>query len=394
LESGSLRKQEDGPMPWKESTSMSQRHEFVMLANAADTNVSSLCARFGISRKTGYKWRSRFQAGNIQDLADQSRRPHHSPWRTAANIEAHVLALRDEHPAWGGRKLRARLLALGYANVPAASTITGILHRHQRITSEESVRHQSFQRFEHPEPNDLWQMDFKGDFATAAGRCHPLTVLDDHSRFALELRACANERTETVQNALTTVFRRYGLPWRMTMDNGFPWGVYLGGRCRWTRFTVWLLRLGVRVSHSRPFHPQTQGKDERFHRTLKVELLRDYAWRDLHQCQLRFEQWRDQYNCQRPHEALQMQVPAARYRMSVRPFPEHLPAVEYPSDSIVRRVQKNGLIYWRHQGYFVGEAFHGLDVALRPTTKDGSYEVFFCQQHVATLDLKQPSVRR
>lgn len=380
-------------MPWKESTCMSQRQEFVMLANAADTNVSSLCARFGISRKTGYKWRSRFQVGNIQALADQSRCPHHSPRRTAASIEEHVLALRDEHPAWGGRKLRARLLALGYSNVPAASTITAILHRHQRIAPEESLRHQSFQRFEHPEPNDLWQMDFKGYFATAAGRCHPLTVLDDHSRFALELRACADERTHTVQNALTGVFRRYGLPWRMTMDNGFPWGVYLGGRCRWTRFTVWLLRLGVRVSHSRPFHPQTQGKDERFHRTLKVELLRDYAWRDLHECQKRFEYWRDQYNCQRPHEALQMQVPAARYRLSDRPFPEHLPAVEYPADSIVRRVQKNGLIYWHHKGYFVGEAFQGLDVALLPTTTDGSYEVYFWHQQVAKLDLKEPPVQ-
>lgn len=377
-------------MPWKESTCMSQRQEFVMLANAADANVSSLCARFGISRKTGYKWRSRFQVGNIQDLADQSRRPHHSPRRTAANIEEQVLALRDEHPAWGGRKLRARLLALGYSNVPAASTITAILQRHQRIAAEESVRHQSFQRFEHPEPNDLWQMDFKGHFSTAAGRCHPLTVLDDHSRFALELRACADERTPTVQNALTGVFRRYGLPWRMTMDNGFPWGVYLGGRCRWTRFTVWLLRLGVRVSHSRPFHPQTQGKDERFHRTLKVELLRDYAWRDLHECQKRFEHWRDQYNCQRPHEALQMQVPATRYRMSVRPFPEHLPAVEYPADSIIRRVQKNGQIFWHHKGYFVGEAFQGLDVALRPATTDGSYEVYFWHQQVAKLDLKEP----
>lgn len=380
-------------MPWKESTCMSQRQEFVMLANAADTNVSSLCARFGISRKTGYKWRSRFQVGNIQDLADQSRRPHHSPRRTAANIEEQVLALRDEHPAWGGRKLRARLLALGYSNVPAASTITAILQRHQRIAAAESVRHQSFHRFEHPEPNDLWQMDFKGHFTTAAGRCHPLTVLDDHSRFALELRACADERTPTVQNALTGVFRRYGLPWRMTMDNGFPWGVYLGGRCRWTRFTVWLLRLGVRVSHSRPFHPQTQGKDERFHRTLKVELLRDYAWRDLHECQKRFEHWRDQYNCQRPHEALQMQVPATRYRMSVRPFPEHLPAVEYPADSIIRRVQKNGQIFWHHKGYFVGEAFQGLDVALRPTTTDGSYEVYFWHQQVAKLDLKEPPLQ-
>jgi transposase InsO family protein len=266
-----------------------------------------------------------------------------------------------------------------------------MLHRHQQIAPEASAQHQSFRRFEHPEPNDLWQMDFKGHFTTAAGRCHPLTVLDDHSRFALELRACADEGYQTVQNALTTVFRRYGLPWRMTMDNGHPWGVYLEGRCRWTRLTVWLLRLGVRVSHSRPFHPQTQGKDERFHRTLKVELLRDYAWRDLHECQVRFADWRDQYNCQRPHESLQMQVPAARYRVSIRPFPELLPAVEYPSDSLVRRVQKNGVIYLQNRILFVGEAFQGLDVALRPTTTNGLFEVYFCHQQVTTLDLNMPS---
>lgn len=379
-------------MPWKESTCMTQRREFVLLANVPDVNLTQLCNGFGISRKTGYKWRSRFQVGDAQALADQSRRPHRSPRRTLPRVEEQVLALRAEHPAWGGRKLRARLLTLGYSNVPAASTITAILHRYQQIAPEASQHHQSFRRFEHPQPNDLWQMDFKGYFATAAGRCHPLTVLDDHSRFALELRACANESHETVQNALTTVFRRYGLPWCMTMDNGHPWGVYLEGRCRWTRFTVWLLRLGVRVSHSRPFHPQTQGKDERFHRTLKVELLRDYAWRDLHQCQERFEHWRDQYNCQRPHEALQMQVPASRYRVSIRPFPESLPSIEYPADLLVRRVQKNGVIYLRPRIFFVGEAFQGLDVALRPTTTDGFYEVYFCHQHVTTLDLRKPSV--
>ena len=377
-------------MPWKESSRMSQRQEFVMLANTPDANVSRLCARFGISRKTGYKWRSRFQVGNIPALADQSRRPHHSPARSLPEIEEQVLALRHKHPAWGGRKLRARLQALGYSSVPAASTITAILHRHQQITPEESLRHQRCQRFEHPEPNDLWQMDFKGDFATATQRCYPLTVIDDHSRFALTLEACANEKTETVQKALTMAFRRYGLPWRMTMDNGFPWGVYVGGRCRWTRFTVWLLRLGVRVSHSRPFHPQTQGKDERFHRTLKVELLRNHAWRDLHECQQRFDYWRDQYNCERPHEALKMQVPAARYRVSPRPFPEQLPAVEYPADSIVRRVQQNGVIYLRNQGYFIGEAFYGFHLALRPTIKDGSFNVYFCQQQVATIDLNEP----
>jgi transposase InsO family protein len=373
---------------------MSQRHEFVLLASAPQANVSQLCRRFQISRKTGYKWLSRFHSGGSHALSDQSRRPHHSPRSTSASVEQIVLALRAEHPAWGARKLRARLQALGHRGLPCASTLTGILHRHHQIAPEQTRAHKPFHRFEHPHPNDLWQMDFKGDFLTAKGRCYPLTVLDDHSRFALTLRACASQHGAGVQEALTATFRCYGLPWRMTMDNGFPWGVFVRGRCCWTQLTVWLLRLGVRVSHSRPHHPQTQGKDERFHRTLKLELLRDYAWRDLTECQANFDHWRNLYNCERPHEALQMQVPASRYRTSMRPWPAQLPAVEYPADHLVRRVQKSGVISWHQRSYFIGEAFRGLDVGIRPTTTDGLYEVYFCHQQVSTLDLREPAEQR
>lgn len=377
-------------MPWKESTCMSERHEFVHLASAAGANFSLLCRRFGISRKTGYKWLRRYLSDGHQALSELSRRPHHSPHRTQVCIEEQVLALRGEHPSWGGRKLRARLQALGKKYVPASSTITMILRRHDKIAPEESARHHCFRRFEHPCPNDLWQMDFKGDFMTGKGRCYPLTVLDDHSRFALGLRACPSQHGAGVKETLTHIFRRYGLPWRMTMDNGFPWGVYLGGRCRWTQLTIWLTHLGVRVSHSRPFHPQTQGKDERFHRTLKLEVLRDYAWRDLSHCQASFDIWRETYNCERPHEALEMAVPASRYQESVRPFPEQLPVLEYPDDHLVRRVQKSGVITLCQRPYFIGEALRGLDVGLRPTTTDGLFEVYFCHQQITKVDLRRP----
>src|ERR1041385_4671957 len=166
-------------MPWKESTTMSQRHEFVLLASTPDANFSQLCRRFQISRKTGYKWRRRFLERGPQALADLSRRPSRSPHRTQESIEEQVLALRSQHPRWGGRKLRARLQAPGHDDLPAVSTMTALLHRHQQIRPEESARHHSFHRFEHADPNDLWQMDFKGDFMTARGRCYPLTVLDD-----------------------------------------------------------------------------------------------------------------------------------------------------------------------------------------------------------------------
>jgi len=376
-------------MPWKVSSQMSERHEFVLLATQSEANLRQLCRQFGISPTTAYKWRERFLAGGAASLQEQSRCPHHSPFKSSPAVEQAVVDLRRLHPAWGGRKLRARLLALGHNQVPSPSTITSILHRHHLLDPAEAQHHRAFGRFEHPRPNDLWQMDFKGDFPTGAGRCHALTVLDDHSRFSLGLMACANEREATTRAALTKVFGRYGLPWKMTMDNGAPWASQHGRQSRYTEFTVWLLRLGIHVSHSRPYHPQTQGKDERFHRTLKLELLRDYKWRDLQECQEGFDRWRTSYNCERPHEALQMQVPASRYRPSVRPLPEQLPAIEYATTDIVRKVGERGQIRYKQRKYFVGGAFRGLHVALRPTTTDALFEVYFCQQRIGALDLRE-----
>lgn len=173
-------------------------------------------------------------------------------------MEAAVLRVREAHPAWGGRKIRARLQTQDWATVPAASTITAILHRHGKIDPAESLKHRAWQRFEAQAPNDLWQMDFKGHFATAQGRCHPLTVLDDHSRYALGLEACADERTATVKERLTRIFRRYGLPRKMLMDNGSPWGA--DWEHPYTPLTVWLLRLGLGVTHSPRTIPRPWAK--------------------------------------------------------------------------------------------------------------------------------------
>jgi transposase InsO family protein len=375
-------------MPWKVSSTMSQRQEFVMLASVENANIRQLCRRFGISPTTGYKWLGRYQAKGVAGLRDQSRRPLHSPTRTCAELEQKVVQLRGQHPAWGGRKLQARLQALKEPEVPSPSTITAILHRHQLITPEASAQHKPYRRFEHPHPNDLWQMDFKGDFALAYGRCYPLTVLDDHSRFALGLVACGNQTTTTVQTALTEIFRRYGMPYRMSMDNGFPWVAFTNQKRCWTQLTVWFLRLGIRLSFARPHHPQTNGKDERFHRTLKVELLRDHAWRSLDKCQPDFDAWRQIYNCERPHEALGLAVPASRYQTSPRTFPEQLPPIAYPVGTIVRKVERHGIITFHDRGYFVSEAFRGLHVALHPTTTDGIFEVYFLHQKIASLDTR------
>jgi transposase InsO family protein len=375
-------------MPWKVSSAVSQRHEFVLLASQPEANIRHLCRQFGISPTTAYKWRERFLSDGAPALHEQSRRPHHSPLKTPLALERTVLELRQQHPAWGGRKLRARLLSLGHQSVPSPSTITAILHRHQLIDPREAQRHRPCTRFQHAHPNDLWQMDFKGDFALNGGRCYPLTVLDDHSRFSLAVAACPDQTTETTRRALTTTFRRYGLPWRMTMDNGRPWAVYRGGRSCYTEFSVWLIRLGIGVSHSRPHHPQTQGKDERFHRTMGVELLRDQLWPSYEACQEAFDQWRETYNLIRPHEALGLVVPASRYEVSERPFPESLPAIEYGAGEVVRKVGERGQVKYQQRKFFVGAAFGGLAVALRQTATDGLMEVYFCQQRIGTIDLR------
>ena len=315
---------------------------------------------------------------------DLSRRPQHSPRQSALPIEQAVVQLRGQHPAWGARKLRYRLLALGLEGVPATSTVHAILKRHELIDPAEAARHRPWQRFEHDAPNRLWQMDFKGHFATETARCHPLTVLDDHSRFALGLQACLDEKTTTVKDRLSGIFRLYGLPERMTMDNGSPWG----GQHEhgFTPLTAWLIRLGVRVSHSRPYHPQTQGKDERFHKTLNLELLRRYTFRDIDHAQSHFDTWRSLYNLERPHESLAMQVPASRYRPSTRAFPEALTPIEYDSKDLVRKVQNGGEIWFRGNPYKVGNAFVGHPVALRPAHPDGTLNVFFCHQKIAQIN--------
>jgi len=376
-------------MPWSEVSVMDLRLEFVMLARQEGTNMADLCRRFGISRKTGYKWLAR-ATGEAAALRDRPRRPRHSPRRTPAAMETAVLAVRSQHPCWGGRKIARRLTDLGETAVPAPSTVTAILRRHG-VALGGGATTGPFQRFERSRPNELWQMDFKGHFALASGRCHPLTVLDDCARFNLCLAACGNEQGGTVRGHLTATFRRYGLPEWLIADNGGPWGD--GPNTPYTPLGVWLLRLGIGLSHSRPYHPQTLGKDERFHRTLKAELLGGPPFEDLAHCQQAFDRWRRVYNCERPHQALDMAVPAARYRPSPRPFPETLPPIEYAPEHQVRRVQQRGWISFKGTEFRLPKAFAGYPVGLMPTPVDGVWHVIFASQHIAKLDLRNGTAK-
>jgi hypothetical protein len=262
--------------------------------------------------------------------------------------------------------------------------VTEILRRHGRLEERAGEHPGPWRRFERAAPNELWQMDFKGHFAVGRGRCHPLTVLDDHSRYALEIGALADEQDLSVRARLAATFRLHGLPLAILADNGSPWGD--AGDQPWTALGVWLMRLGVRLTHGRPYHPQTQGKDERFHRSLKAEVLDGVSFADLAACQRAFDVWRRRYNYERPHEALGMGVPIERFRVSPRPYPQSLPPIEYGPGDVVRKVDADGWISFKNRPWRVGRPFVGMPVALRPTRRDGLFALRFCAQVIGQLD--------
>lgn len=378
-------------MPWGSYSTMSLRKEFVVLASQKSVNLAELCRRFGISRKTGYKWLGRFGTEGVDGLEDRSRRPLSAAPRLVSSVEETITGLRAEHPAWGARKLRKLLENTGISPLPARSTITEVLRRNGLLDGKAVDRQggKAWQRFEHPAPNCLWQMDFKGTVATLSGKCEPLTVLDDYSRYAVCLRAFADQKTETVTAALTDAFRMYGLPDSINVDNGSPWGD--GPGSPYTRLVVWLIRLGIRVSHSRPYHPQTNGKDERFHRTLKAEVLAGRQWPGLAELQSAFDIWRRVYNLERPHEALGLDVPMSRYRPSLRPFPERLPDIEYPN-AYTCYIRDKGAFKFMGRSFKVAKSFKGYPIGVMPTTTDGVFNVFFCNQRISKIDLRDSNV--
>ncbi len=377
------------PVAWTPKDLMDVKREFVELALQEGANRRELCRRFGIGAKAAYALLGRFaQEGEAAFIA-RSRRPLASPLRTPASMEAALLELRRAHPAWGGRKLARRLVELGHQGVPSPATVTAIVHRHGLITPRATVAAQHWQRFEHDVPNSLWQIDFKGYFETAGGKCHPLTLLDDHSRFNLVLAACARPDTPSVRAHLTEVFERDGLPLRINADNGGPWGSPSQAAHGLSELSVWLIRQGIEVSHSAPYHPQTNGKIERFHRSLKAEVLAGRHFADLAQAQNAFEHWRGVYNCQRPHQALDMRTPVERYRSSPRAYAGQLAAIEYSPDDTVCLVGWNGAVTFEGIKLRVSTALHRLPIAFRADPLvDGCFDAFFCHHRFMRLDMK------
>lgn len=385
-------------MGWNTRDIMEARRDFIRDLESGVLTMSEVCRRHGISRKTGYKWKLRQVDGGDGSLGDRSRKPHRSPQRSGEDLEGAVLEIRKAHPVWGGRKIRKVLGNEGMAgeDLPAPSTVTNILRRHGMLGGGTRMGTADVIRFERETPNDLWQMDFKGYFATGrTGRCYPLTVLDDASRYNLVLEACRGETRAIVQPILEKTFRHYGLPRQILCDHGNPWGKGPGAdgsRGGTPGLEVWLLRLGVELIHGRVRHPQTQGKEERFHRTLKAEVLDQRTeWRDHGICQKGFDSWREIYNHKRPHEALGDEVPASKYRLSARSFPRELPTAgsyELEGDD-VRMTRSKGEITFRNRTYYIGQGFVGEPVYLRQES-DGRYGVYYCWKRIGEVDLTQP----
>jgi transposase InsO family protein len=373
-------------MPWKEQDYMSLKREFVTQVLKGNLEITELCYRYQISRKTGYKWLKRYQEQGFEGLKEKSRRPQNSPNKTKEEMVQEIIRLREKHPVWGGRKIKAVLERKGMLAIPMASAISKILKKHGYIDALKSQQSKKPIRFEHEAPNHLWQMDFKGDFEYEKGRCYPLTILDDHSRFAINLQACTNQKRITVQEYITEVFKRFGLPQRINVDNGNPWGS-LFACARYTCFSVWLIKVGVKISYSRPGHPQTNGKEERFHRTLKDEVIKPSYFKDLLHIQSVFDEWREIYNYERPHEGIGMKVPAERYQPSYRAYQGETFNNEYAADYQKKIVDCRGRIHVENRQIFIGVPFAKEHIGIRGTDQKEVIEIYFLHQKLGKIDL-------
>jgi transposase InsO family protein len=368
----------------KEKTMEEKRAEFVRRVTNGEKSKSALCREYGISRPCGDLWLARAAAG--EPFHNRSRAPHNSPQRLPDETVALILAERAAHPAMGARKIAKRLEMIGHHRSPAYSTINEILHQHHLITPEASAATTPYARFEKPWPNILWQMDFKGHFLLTEGmRSHPLTILDDHSRYCLCLDSKEDEQRTGVCASLEKVFLEHGLPHTLLCDNGTPWGN--SQTMGYTKIDVWLMGLGIFPCHIRAKHPQTQGKDERFNGTLKAELLRFKSFANHAEAQAAFQEFRHFYNYERPHRALNLATPASRYEISRRAFPREIKEWEYEAGTEVRSVKRTGFVSFGGQGFFLSEALGGKKIGLCPSKeKEGVYNVFYRQFRVAQYD--------
>jgi transposase InsO family protein len=375
-------------MPWQEMSSMDQRLQFVTDHQHGLYDMTELCARHQISRKTGYKWLARYATDGAHGLVERSHAPHACPHRIAEDVAALLLAARVAHPSWGPAKL-VPYLARQQPRVrvwPAVSTVADLLKRHGLVRPRRRRRphvHPGTVPIHTTAPNDLWTADFKGQFRTRDGiYCYPLTIADQHTRYLLCVQGLLNTRSTSARPVFERAFREYGLPLAIRTDNGVPFAnIGLHGL---THLNVWWLRLGIQHQRIRPASPQENGAHERMHRTLKAATTRPPA-ADLVRQQRVFTTFRREYNDVRPHAALGGDPPGARYEASGRPYPPTLPPLEYPGHFLVKRVTSAGTIRFKYHLLFLTYALRDHHVGLEETD-DGVWSLYLGRVLLGKLD--------
>lgn len=368
-------------MPWMEKRVKMLREEFINRSMEDDRNISALCEEFGISRKTGYKWIKRYREDGC--LEDKSRKPWRISSKTNDGVERLILETRQERPKWGAQKIQVYLGHQGYP-MPCVRTVNNILKRNGLISQEASLARKPFKRFERERNNELWQADFKGDFMMANGkRCYPLTILDDHSRYALLIEPKPDQKD--VQSSFIRVFRDFGLPEAILTDNG---STFAGFKSGYTQFERMLMDQGILPIHGRVYHPQTQGKIERFHRSLKTEILYLKNIQDLNDAAKVFRDWQQLYNFERPHEALKNKCPAEIYTLSPRSFLENIPPYDYNSKHRLYRINNWGFLRFAKYQIYISETFRDTFVQLVPVESEDIALVCYRNFSIAKIDVK------
>lgn len=359
-------------MPWESKTVEELRKEFVQAAKESK-NFSSLCREFNITRKTGYKWLEREAQGD--GLSDRSHARKNVSNKTDPETENLILSVRRDNPAWGGKTIRQVLINEGYTDLPCVKTCNNIIKRNGLILPEESLNHTPYVRYEKDRCNEMWQGDFKGDFLLDDNtRCFPLDMLDDCSRFCIKIASKPN--TLGVTESFREAFIEYGMPNSILTDNGWTFKGLHGG---YTSFEKWLMDHDILPIHGRVRHPQTQGKIERFHRTMKLELLRNNTFANLAEADKALQEWRYKYNNIRPHEALDMKCPAEVYIPSSREYSDTVDAYEYSGMYHVIKVNSWGYLRFDKWQVYLSETMIGEHVEMRPNPLGDSF--FACYRN-------------
>jgi len=383
-------------MPWKWSTPMEQRMKFVEAYRQGTLGMTELCCRFGVSRKTGYKWLERHRAGGQPGLADRSRAPRSHPNQVSDRVRDLLVRERDRHPHWGVKKL-VPVLEREHPEIqwPVLSTAHAVLVRAGRVEPggqrRGGVRKYRQEQLEADRPNAVWTADYKGDFLLGNGRrCYPLTVSDAYSRFLVACEALYGTDEAHARQVFEAAFYEYGLPDVIRTDNGIPFAAMGAGQL--TRLAVFWLKLDIVLDRIRPGHPEENGRHERFHKTLKAETTRPPSY-DVEAQDARFDAFRREYNEERPHEALGQVPPCQCYRRSEREYTGRVPEPEYPAHWEVRHVKHSGEIKWRGGLHFVSKALAGERVGLFEV-EDGKWLVAFLSHPVAAYDARGDRMHR